>query len=202
MARAACLNKRPARIAKGLRRHRELPVCGFGDLLLECLVALLPHLISRGQGMNSSRRGLVIAFAASVVVRWLWPNPGLAEGSDQTVTQIRWRVPVAHLDTVRSNLHFEGTVTNHTDEKGVPLTFVFVGLVLLPYLAEAVLALRREIVYGGVVIDTRGAEIAIDHDKRLDSGVIVVVTRRGADFYERDDIHDPTELIAALLKGK
>jgi hypothetical protein len=120
---------------------------------------------------------------------------------DETPRNVRWRVPIAHVDTVKNNLRFEGTVTDEKDEKGVPLVFVFIGTVLLPYLADAVLALRREIVHGGLIIDTRGAEIVIDNDKRLDAGVIVVVTQNGTYFYERDEIEDPSELIAALLKG-
>ena len=71
-------------------------------------------------------------------------------------------MPIAHVDTVTKNLRFDGTVTKEEDEKGLPLVFIFVGAVLLPYLAKAVLALRRDMVTGGLVIDTRGPEIKID----------------------------------------
>ena len=58
------------------------------------------------------------------------------------------------------------------------MVFVFAGAVLLPYLANAILALRREMVYGGLIIDARGSQIILKNDKRLDGGVIVV-TRSG-----------------------
>jgi hypothetical protein len=63
-------------------------------------------------------------------------------------------VPIAHVDTVKRNLRFNGTVTEEKDLKGAALIFVFIGAVLLPYLADAVLALRREMVHGGLIIDT------------------------------------------------
>lgn len=131
------------------------------------------------------------------------PAASLAAGlAEDTPRRIRWRVPIAHFDTVKENLRFEGTVEKETNEKGVTLVFLFVGAVLLTYLADAVLALRREVVYGGIVIDTRGSEIAITNDKRLDAGVIVVISPSGTELYERDEIENPTELVAALLKGK
>jgi hypothetical protein len=111
-----------------------------------------------------------------------------------------WRVPIAHRDAVQRNLLFEGSITSAEDEKGIPLVFIFAGVVLLPDLVHAVLELRREIVYGGLVIDTRGPEIEIKNDKRLPSGVIVIVTSSGTEIYERDQFADPSELIATLSK--
>ena len=112
-----------------------------------------------------------------------------------------WRVPKVHFETVKKELTFEGEITEEKDAKGLPLVFIFVGAVLLPYLANAILALRREIVHGGVVIDTRGNKIVIDTDKSLPGGVILVVTSEGTEFYEREQISDPTELVSALMKG-
>lgn len=149
-----------------------------------------------------SRRRFAGALLLGGAVKSISPLIALAAAADDSPRKIRWRVPVAHVETVEENLQFEGTVTAEKDEKGIPLLFIFVGTVLIPYLADAVLALRREIVYGGVVIDTRGSEIVIDNDKRLDAGVIVVITPDGTDIYERDEFGDPSELVAALLKGK
>ena len=106
-----------------------------------------------------------------------------------------------HFETVKNELHFEGGITREKDAKGVPLVFIFVGVVLLPYLAKAVLTLRREIVHGGIVIDTRGEKIDIDTDKSLPGGVIVVVTPKGTQLYDRSDIGNPAELVSALMKG-
>ncbi len=72
------------------------------------------------------------------------------------------------------------------------------GPVLL--LADAVLALRREIVFGGVISDTRGPEIVIKTDKRLDAGVILVISSSSTNLYEREDFANPSDLVAALVK--
>jgi hypothetical protein len=152
--------------------------------------------------MNQVRRFVLRVFVVGAAAGFASTIHVLVANADETSQRLRWRVPVAHVEIVKDNLRFDGSVINEKDEKGIPLVFVFVGAVLLPYLADAVLALRRDIVYGGVVIDTRGPEIVIENDKRLDSGVIVVITPDGSDFYERDDIEAPNELVAALLKGK
>jgi hypothetical protein len=99
---------------------------------------------------------------------------------------------------VQDNLEFQGGITPEEDTKGGPLVFVFAGLALLPNLADAVLALRRELVHGGVVVDTRSAEIKITNDPRLDGGVMVVVSNEGTQVYDRDELWDPTELLKAM----
>lgn len=150
-----------------------------------------------------TRRHFLRSIALSAVALDLRPRLLMAQTtSDQNrPRKFEWRVPVVHFETVKKELQFEGVVTQEKDAKGVPLVFIFVGAVLLPYLAKAILALRREIVHGGVVIDTRGDKIDIDTDKRLPGGVIVMVTPEGSKFYERDEIGNPTELVSALMKG-
>lgn len=131
------------------------------------------------------------------------PNLVIADDkADNQSKRFEWRVPKANFETVKKELKFDGEIKKgQKDEKGLPLVFIFVGLVLIPYLAKAILALRRDIVYGGVVIDTRHDSIHIDTDKSLSSGVIVVVTPEGTKMYERDEIENPTELVNVLLKA-
>jgi hypothetical protein len=152
--------------------------------------------------MTIGRRRLLGIVLLGLATRWASSVAGIAAVSEDALRNIRWRVPIAHVDTVKRNLRFNGTVTEEKDLKGAALIFVFIGAVLLPYLADAVLALRREMVHGGLIIDTRGADVVIDNDQRLDAGVIVVITPSGTDLYERDDIENPSELVAALLKGR
>jgi hypothetical protein len=150
-----------------------------------------------------ARRIFLAMSILGFATEWVPVAASLAAGSqEKTPRKIRWRVPIAHLDTVKENLRFDGTVEKETNEKGLTLVFIFVGTVLLTYLADAVLALRREILYGGIVIDTRGSETKITNDKRLDAGVMVVISPSGTELYERDEIENPTELVAALLKAK
>ena len=150
-----------------------------------------------------SRRYLLKILALSAAALGLRPRLLMAQtASDQDrPRKFQWRVPEVHFETVKNELQFEGVVTQEKDAKGVPLVYIFIGAVLIPYLAKAILALRREIVRGGVVIDTRGDEIDIDTDKSLPGGVIVMVTPEGTQLYERDEIGNPADLVSALMKG-
>ena len=121
---------------------------------------------------------------------------------DEQMRDFEWRVPKVYFETVKKELKFEGEIKEeHKDVKGFPILYVFVGTVLLTYLAKAVLALRRDIVYGGVVIDTRGEKIEIETDKSLSGGVIVLVTPDGTDMYEIEEIENPSKLVDILKKA-
>jgi hypothetical protein len=123
-----------------------------------------------------------------------------AEPNDQRVA-FEWWVPAAEVAIVRNNLRYEGKETPQTDSRGVPVLVIFVGLTLLPYLANAVLALQRQITYGGVVVDTRSEPVKITHDKALDAGVILIIGKDGTKVVERDEITDPAKLVEALGKA-
>lgn len=110
-------------------------------------------------------------------------------------------MPANQVEIVRSNLTYEGRELPQTDGRGVPVLVVFVGLALLAYLAKAILALQRQIAYGGVVVDTRTDPVRITHDKALDAGVILIVGKDGTQAIERKEISDPAQLIEALGKA-
>lgn len=143
-----------------------------------------------------------LSLGTATIVLWSRLLLSATESGDYSPREFRWRVPIAHFETVKKELRFEGEIAEEKDAKGLPLIFIFVGAVLIPYLAKAILAIRREIVYGGVLIDTRGDKIEIDTDKSLSSGVIVIVTPDGAQLYERDEIENPTEMVEVLTKLK
>jgi len=149
-----------------------------------------------------TRRQMLRKLSYSAVAILLWPRVATSESSskEENPRQFRWRVPKIHFETVKKELTFEGEIEKEQNTKGV-WVFIFIGAVLIPYLAKAVLALRREIVHGGIVIDTRGEKIDIDTDKNLPGGVIVLITSEGTQIYERNDISDPAELVSALIKG-
>jgi hypothetical protein len=150
-----------------------------------------------------TRRSLLrsMAFAAASLGGWPWSSSAKSATGNDRPREFRWRVNKVHLETVKSALRFEGEITQEEDAKGIPLVFIFVGAVLLPYLAKAILALRRDIVHGGIVIDTRGEKIDISTDKSLPGGVIVMITPQDTRLYERDEIGNPAELVSALTKG-
>ena len=159
--------------------------------------------IGNGNKKIITRRHLLKSVALGAVSISFWPYLLRAATASENngPREFRWRVPKVHSETVSNELRFEGEVLTEKDAKGVPLVFIYVGVVLIPYLAKAVLALRREIVYGGVIIDTRGKKIDIDTDKSLAGGVIIIVTSDGTQLYERDEIADPKELVSELMKG-
>jgi len=149
-----------------------------------------------------TRRDFIKGLILGTTVLVFSPRPLLSATASEndSLRNFRWRLPTAHFETVKKELRFEGEITEEKDAKGLPLVYIFVGAVLLLYLAKAILAVRREIVYGGVLIDTRGKEIVIDTNKSLSAGVIVIVTPEGTQLYERDEINDPAELIKILRR--
>lgn len=122
------------------------------------------------------------------------------EPADREVA-FEWWVPASQVDIVRKNLDYQGQETTQTDSRGVPVLVVFGGLALMAYLAKAILALQRQIAYGGVVVDTRSKVVKITHDRALDAGVILIVSKEGTKIVERDEITDPTKLIEVMAKA-
>lgn len=126
---------------------------------------------------------------------------GFAEITQDSSVSFRWRVPLAHREAVRQALPADVQEIEDSDAKGV--LYIIVGAVVLTYLAKAILALRRDIVHGGVVIDLRRDPVEIETDKGLSGGVILVIAPDGKHtLYERDEIESPTELINALISEK
>ena len=126
-------------------------------------------------------------------------RPIPAVSTDDQPISFRWRVPEAHKKTIESDLTYDGTV-ERADVKGI-VVWVFVGLVLVPYLVQAVIKLQRQIQYGGIVIDTRKAPLDIRVDKRLPRGLIVVIHPDGKVQFERDEVDSPDAIIASIMKG-
>jgi hypothetical protein len=180
----------------------------FADIMTSSTSALPPHPSSSTSADDGNeihtRRQFLKSIALGLATIGLWPTLSRSQTDSQKdrPQEFRWQVPSAHFETVRQELHFEGKIEKNQDAKGLPLVYIFVGTVLLPYLAKAILALRRDIVHGGVVIDTRGKKIEIDTDKGLPGGVIVVVTPNGTQLFQRDEIGNPSALVDVLLKAK
>lgn len=152
------------------------------------------------------RRTLMKMFGAAALVLpvMLAGSPGrqsFAATSEGEPVRFRWRVPVAHKETVEQSLRYEGTVEPETDKKGV-MVFVFVGIVLLPYLAKSVLELMREIEHGGVIVDACGSELEIQTDKRMPHGMVVVRNCKDQDVKVYGDAIDgPSELSGLIEKA-
>ena len=127
-------------------------------------------------------------------------RPFAAEGEGKPV-RFRWRVPVVHKQTVEESLRYQGEVEREKDKKGA-LVFVFVGVVLLPYLAKSILELMRQVEHGGVIVDACGPEVDIQTDKRMPNGMVVVRSCKDTDVkVYRDQIEGPSELAGFIEKA-
>jgi hypothetical protein len=110
--------------------------------------------------------------------------------------KIYWEVPAELADVVAPNLPMEGV---NADRQGGPLV-IFAGLVLIPYLANAIYDFWQKMYSGGIVIDARGAELIIKSDSNLPGNTILLVGKNGEKLYQRSEIPDQ-EVLASLLKG-
>lgn len=116
--------------------------------------------------------------------------------------RIRWHLRGDKIKAVRKSMSFDGEVIpdpeSATDTRGLPILYYVVGVVLIPYLADAVLEVYRDIKYGGLVICPRDGEVSIRNDPRIDGGTIIVCDDNGIEIFNQRNIKDPTELIRAL----
>jgi hypothetical protein len=145
----------------------------------------------------------VVGRGAALLPLLSWAGLARAEviqSGEQTVT-FEWQAPVAQAGIVRQNLTYTGSETAQTDGRGVPLLAIFVGAVLLPYLAKAVIEVQRQFAHGGTVVDMRGPTVKITPDKALDGGVIVVVRQDGTTNIERNESDGLAALVAAIAKA-
>jgi hypothetical protein len=139
--------------------------------------------------------------ALLLLVRWEGFADAEANQSSEQMVTFEWQAPAAQASIVRQNLTYTGSETAQTDGRGVPLLAIFVGAVLLPYLAKAVIEVQRQFAHGGTVVDMRGPTVKILSDKALDGGVIVVVRQDGTTSIERNETDGLAALVAAIAKA-
>ena len=119
---------------------------------------------------------------------------------------IRWQLPVVQKDEVLSLL--DSDLDSEPEMKLVPpedhdvrgaSMILLVGMVSLPYLAEALIAAHRDVMLGGVVIDACDGELAIRNDQALPGEMVVV---RCGDDVETWRARNPTssELVTTLVE--
>lgn len=136
---------------------------------------------------------------ASAVFVTVTKGDACADHSEDQTMQFEWYIPVNQAELVRKSLVYDGNELLQREGRGAPL-MIFIGVVLLTYLAQALLAFQRQIKYGGVIVDTRSDPIKITYDKALDAGVIIVVGRDQNTIIQRNHAVDP-ETIVRLLRS-
>ena len=134
------------------------------------------------------------------------PREACAGQGEAPAVHVRWRVPQAHVDSVREQLRFRGDLAGDqtsVDSRGIPFFYILAGAVLVPYLADALIAVYRDVRYGGLLVQARGGEIVIENDLRLPGGTLLVKSADGIEVYQSARA-DPGKLIEALggLTGK
>jgi hypothetical protein len=155
-------------------------------------------------GGGFARRQL-LAILSALLGCTLPPRLASATGvpADRAVT-VRWRVPREQVPAVRAEMAPDTEILADwaavEDTKGLPLFYIFVAVVTLPYLADSLLAVYRKARYGGMVIDARGEELTIEFDPRLGGKMIL----RGDDVrvIEVDEVADPSDLLDALIRAR
>ncbi|MFH0785273.1 MAG: hypothetical protein V2B20_25430 [Pseudomonadota bacterium] len=118
--------------------------------------------------------------------------------------RIRWHVPRDQMPLIREKLYFKGEVEPDLDSatatKGLPITFLIVGAVFLPYLVDAIIAAYRDIRYGGIVITFKdNGEVFIINDCRIPGGTILIKRKDDVEFC-RIEKEPPPQMMFNILK--
>jgi hypothetical protein len=158
--------------------------------------------------MPATRRAIVRKAAGAAImaagVELLGDITGTnAEETGEKKVLFWWRVSANYSESIRSDLKFEGKIEQERDAKGLPLIVIFIGVALLPSLADAILKLRNRLVQPGLKIDARGNNIKIDIDPDLPHAMILLIDKSGTKLIESNQLTSQAELIKTLagLKG-
>ena len=150
--------------------------------------------------MKQPRRIVLTGFMAMIFARLL-PEK-LVQGQETDSVDIQWRVPREQVQTVEEELDFDGEITgdqsNIEDSKGLPLIYIFAGVVAVSQLARTLLEVYRDVRYGGIVVHSENGELLIDNDPRFSSGTLIIVQGEEVKVFQAKNQPQPTEVIEAL----
>ena len=122
----------------------------------------------------------------------------------EEAVRILWRVPRDHVAEVRDELRLEGTITpdatTRDESRGLPLIYVFAGLVTLPSLVSAIGTAVRDVVCGGVVVENTDEGLAIRCEPSLGVGTVIVRSADEIKVERFNEVRDPSSLLEALNK--
>lgn len=125
-------------------------------------------------------------------------NGAQSDMNTQGFVDIEWTIAPALLSDVKANLRFTGDTHSVSDGKGIPLVAVIAGVVLLPYLADALLKLRSKLTKPGIVIDARERQLKIRTDPTIPKGMMLIVDKNGSKLYDGTEIKEPNDLAKLL----
>ena len=96
-----------------------------------------------------------------------------------------WSVPAAKVNDAREALNFtSGQVSADPNSieatRGLPALYILAGIALLPELANALVAVYKNLKYGRTIITcNHNAECRIDHDPKGPDDTVIVVPDKG-----------------------
>jgi hypothetical protein len=152
-------------------------------------------------------RSLFLGAIANLSLLPFMAGRNVATGAtDSDLLRVRWRIPQGQLKRVQDRLRdFDGEITGDPlvpeDARGLPVIYLLVGTTFVSYLADALMAVYRDIKYGGLIIQAKpNGEFDIQNDRRLAGSTIIVKTPDGVEFYRTRSAQTSTELIDVLTK--
>ena len=150
--------------------------------------------------MKYGRRIVLTAFTAILFSRLFSKMVVLGQETDSVY--IQWRVPREQVSSVKENLNFDGEISGDEstieDSKGLPLIYIFVGVVAVAQLARTLLEVYRDVRYGGIVVHQENGKVVIDNDPRFSSGTIIVIQEDEVEVFQDQNQPQLTEVINAL----
>jgi len=113
---------------------------------------------------------------------------------------INWSIPSVEVESLKERMNFSGKITpdktTAEDGRGLPLVYVFIGIVSLPYLADGLISAVRKATCGGVIVDNTQPTLTITCNKKLNG--MILRQKDGIEFKKFDSPPEPTELIGTL----
>ena len=150
--------------------------------------------------MKQTRRVVLTGFITIIFAR-LFPEMSV-RGQETDSVDIKWRVPREQVRTVKEELNFDGEITGDKstieDTKGLPLIYIFAGIVAVGQLARTLLQVYRDVKYGGLVVHSKDDEVFIDNDPRFSSGTMIIIQDDEIKVFQDKNQPQPSELIEAL----
>ena len=150
--------------------------------------------------MKQTRRIILTGFMAMIFAR-LFPAR-LVQGQETDSVDIQWRVPREQVRTVEEELNFEGEITGDKstveDSKGLPLIYIFAGVVAVSQLTRTLLEVYRDLRYGGIVVHSKDGKVLIDNDPRFSSGTLIIIQEDEVKVIQDKDKPQPADVIDAL----
>lgn len=149
---------------------------------------------------------MILTGFLAMIFAYLFPLK-LVQGQDTNSVDIQWRVPREQVRTVEEELEFDGEITgdkstvedtNVEDTKGLPLIYIFAGVVAVSQLARTLLEVYRDVRYGGIVVHSKDGKVLIDNDPRFSSGTLIIIQEDEVKVIQDKDKPQPTDVINAL----